>query len=132
VTKIIRLSADGKRQISKDGGLTWTCESYKSELGGLSFPYIYPADWTGKVFDEPVKAMEWCDYKGKRCRVLSKNYQTGNATLEAHHVTGPYTIDVKLADITLENPRALNKCTCGVDKVGEGRHSDWCDKFFKG
>jgi hypothetical protein len=23
------------------------------------------------------------------------------------------------------------KCTCGVDAVGQGRHSDWCPKYTK-
>lgn len=25
----------------------------------------------------------------------------------------------------------LNKCTCGVDTLGYGNHSDWCDKYKK-
>ena len=26
-------------------------------------------------------------------------------------------------------PTQLKKCTCGVDKVGQGKHSSWCDKY---
>lgn len=29
---------------------------------------------------------------------------------------------------TFESPHVSPKCTCGVDSVGTGKHSDWCAK----
>lgn len=46
-----------------------------------------------------------------------------------------FTLDFMLSDhvrITRSLPFGINnKCTCGVDSVGEGLHSDYCSKYEK-
>lgn len=82
----------------------------------------------------PAAAIEHCTYMGKRVRLISKNYQDGTATIEDRDITGPFTLTVKLADCQLESPNDGNKCSCGHDSLApgnQGKHSNWCDKFFK-
>lgn len=95
------------------------------------YGYNYLEDLSTK---EPKIAAEWCTYAGKRVRIISKNFQTGEAVLEDRDVTGPFTLTVKLSDIVMESANTSNKCTCGNDSLApssQGNHADYCDKYFK-
>lgn len=83
------------------------------------------------VVPAQMAAAEYCEYLGKRCRVISKNYQTGVALIEGHDPTGPFTIEVQLGQLIFKDSQAKsysNKCECGVDAIGGGRHSEYCPK----
>lgn len=89
-----------------------------------------------KYLEYPDKAQTaaiFCKYKGKSCKLISKDYQSGRAIIEAHDVTGPYTLDVAIVELDNENPKIGNSCTCGHDSLApgnQGKHSNWCDKYF--
>lgn len=47
-------------------------------------------------------------------------FRPGEFNQASHYVTADY--------LELATKKSTAKCTCGVDSVGEGFHSSWCDK----